>query len=134
MAKDGKFSCSIKSRHIRIKLLWVDNRVKQWKTSAKHCPTEKMLAYFFTKPLQDSKFKLFRRVIMGWYGVLTVWDDSDDKDNLSKNNVDMDDGHIDGNSCHVYCGHTYSNKDAHTWSEVVRTGTIVGRNVYICIA
>ena len=67
-------SCSSKSRHILIKLIWVADRVKQGKITANHFPANKILAYFFTKPLQDSKFKLFRRVIMGWYGVLTVWD------------------------------------------------------------
>ena len=72
MAKNGKMSCSIKSRHIVIKFFWVVNRLKRGKISVKHCPTEKMLAYFFTKPLQGSKLKNFRKVIMGWDDVATL--------------------------------------------------------------
>ena len=32
-----------------------------------------MLADFFTKPLQGKKFIMFRRVIMGWDHVSTLW-------------------------------------------------------------
>ena len=33
--------------------------------SIKYCPTTKILADFFTKPLQGSLFRLFRNVLMG---------------------------------------------------------------------
>jgi hypothetical protein len=33
--------------------------------TVKHCPTEQMLADFFTKPLQGSLFRKFRDVVMG---------------------------------------------------------------------
>ena len=36
MAKNRKMSYSSKSRHIRIKLLWVDHRVKQKNIIVKH--------------------------------------------------------------------------------------------------
>ena len=64
MAKKGKISCSSKSSFTGITFFWVDDKVKQGKTSIKHCPTNKTLAYLFTKALQGSKFKFFRRVIM----------------------------------------------------------------------
>ena len=41
MAKNRKFSCSSKSRHIIIKFFWVVDREKQGKISVKHCPTKK---------------------------------------------------------------------------------------------
>ena len=34
--------------------------------SVEFCPTKLMLADFFTKPLQGSLFKKFRRVVMGY--------------------------------------------------------------------
>ena len=72
MDKNGNISCSIKSRHIVIKFFVLDDMAKQVNISVKHCPTEKMLSYFFTKPLQGSKFKFFRRVIMRWDDVATL--------------------------------------------------------------
>ena len=66
MAKNGKMSCSRKSRHIAIKFFWIHDRVKQGQIEVKHCPTDVMLADFFTKVLQGKRFDIFRRVIMGW--------------------------------------------------------------------
>ena len=83
MAKNGKFSCSSKSRHIGINLFWVYYRVEQGKISVKHCFTNKMLSDLFTKPLQGIKFNLFRRVIMVWGDVAMLWDNSYDKDEVS---------------------------------------------------
>ena len=83
MAKNIKTSCLSNSGHIGIKFLWVANRMKQGKISFKHFPTDKMLEDLFTKSLQGIKFKLFRRVIMGWYDVAALLDDSDNKDKVS---------------------------------------------------
>ena len=83
MAKNGKVSCSINCRDIGIKLLWVYYREKQGKTSIKHCPIDKTFADLFTKHLQGSRFKMFRKVVMGWDDVATLWDDSDDKYKVS---------------------------------------------------
>ena len=66
MAKNGKMSCSRKSRHIAIKFFWIHDRVKQGQIEVKHCPTDVMLADFFTKALQGKRFDIFRIVIMGW--------------------------------------------------------------------
>ena len=37
-----------------------------------YCPTEDMLADFFTKPLQGALFRKFRAVIMGWEHINTL--------------------------------------------------------------
>ena len=101
-------SCSSKSRHIRIKFFWVDNRVKQVIITVKHCMTDNMLAYFLTKTLQGSKFKLFRRVIVGWDDAATLCDESNDRYKVSStskerledtvNNIDVDDGYTDSHA------------------------------------
>ena len=64
---------------------------------------------------------------MGWDDVATLWDDSNDKDNISStskepvedtvNNIDVDDRHPDGHS------------DTRTWYDLFRRGTIRGRNM-----
>ena len=66
MAKNGKLSCSSKSRHIAIKYFWITDRVKQGNLDVRHCSTDIMLTDFFTKPLQGKKFHMFRRGIMVW--------------------------------------------------------------------
>ena len=66
MAKNGRLSCGSRSRHINIKFFWVSDRVKQGRIHVQHCHTDNMLADFFTKPLQGSKFKLLRSFVMGW--------------------------------------------------------------------
>ena len=80
MAKNGKLSCSRKSRHIAIKYFWITDRVKQENLDVRHCWTDIMLADFFTKRLQGKKFHMFRRVIMGWdhVSVLKAYIEKDD--------------------------------------------------------
>ena len=73
MAENGKMSCLSKSRHIAIKFFWITDRVKQGLLHVHHCPTDIMLADFFTQPLQGKKFIMFRRVIMGWDHASTLW-------------------------------------------------------------
>ena len=83
-----------------------------------------MLAYFFTKLLQGSKFNMFIIVIMGWDDVAMLWDDSEINRKESStykefvedtvNIVDVDDGH----------------KDRCTWSDVFRRGMIGGGNAW----
>ena len=41
------------------------DRIKKGEVEVKYCPTEYMLADFFTKPLQGNVFKVFQEVIMG---------------------------------------------------------------------
>lgn len=66
MCENGKRSCSSKSRHISIKYFWVSDRVRQEKIDVRQCPTTKMLADFFTKPLEGGLFHQYRRIIMRW--------------------------------------------------------------------
>ena len=38
---------------------------QKWEAEVKYCPTQKMLADFFTKPLQGAWFKYFKEIVMG---------------------------------------------------------------------
>jgi hypothetical protein len=42
--------------------------------TVRHCPTERMLADFFTKPLQGNLFREFRDIILGYRHTSTLTD------------------------------------------------------------
>ena len=62
---NGRKSCGKRSRHVEICHYLVKDFIDKGTLTLKYCPTELMLADFFTKPLQGSLFKLFRDVILG---------------------------------------------------------------------
>jgi hypothetical protein len=72
MEKNGRNSCTGNSRHIHIRYFFVKDRVDKKELDIVYCPTEEMLADYFTKPLQGRLFTMFREVIMGWKHVNTL--------------------------------------------------------------
>ena len=66
MLKNGRNSCTGKSRHINIRYFFVKDRINKGELRIEHCPSTIMLADFFTKHLQGQLFKRFRDVIMGY--------------------------------------------------------------------
>ena len=64
LEKNGKFSSSKRTRHIEARYFFITDYVKKGKVNIQYCPTEHMVADFFTKPLQGSKFYEFRKIIM----------------------------------------------------------------------
>ena len=65
LEKNGRNSCTGNSRHIDIRYFFVKDRVDKKELQIVYCPTEQMLADYFTKPLNGSLFRLYRGVIMG---------------------------------------------------------------------
>ena len=65
MECNGKMSCSKRSRHMNIRYFYVKDLVDRKEVEVEYCPTERMVADFFTKPLQGTLFIKFRDVIMG---------------------------------------------------------------------
>ena len=65
LLKNGQKSAGQRSRHIDIRYFWITDRLKKENISVKYCPTEIMLADFFTKPLQGRLFKSMRNVVQG---------------------------------------------------------------------
>ena len=65
MEVKGRNSCTGNSRHADIRFFFVHDRVRTGKGDVVYCPTDKMVADFFTKPLQGSIFKKFRASVMG---------------------------------------------------------------------
>jgi hypothetical protein len=66
MEKNGRASAGQKSRHINIRYFFIKDRILDGDMEVVYCPTELMLADFYTKPLQGSLFKKFRSVILGY--------------------------------------------------------------------
>jgi hypothetical protein len=62
---NGRQSAGKQSRHIDIRYFFLKDRLKSENIQIKHCPTELMIADFFTKPLQGTLFTKFRAVILG---------------------------------------------------------------------
>jgi len=52
LERNGRRSCGQASRHINIRYVFVKDRIDNGKLRIEYCPTENMLADFFTKPMQ----------------------------------------------------------------------------------
>ena len=64
LEKNGRASCSKRTRHINIRYFFVTDRIASKEIHVEYCPTEEMVADFFTKPLQGSLFRKFRNWIL----------------------------------------------------------------------
>ena len=64
LEENGRGSSGKRTRHINIRYFFVTDRVKAEEISVKYCPTEMMLADFYTKPLQGKLFRLFRNLFL----------------------------------------------------------------------
>ena len=64
LEKNGRRSSGKQTRHIEIRYYFITDNIRRGRASVIHCPTEDMVADFFTKPLQGSLFRKFRSIIM----------------------------------------------------------------------
>jgi len=62
---NGRKSCGEKSRHIHIRYFFIKDIIQMENIEIRHCKTDKMLADYFTKPLQGALFQKMRDRIMG---------------------------------------------------------------------
>ncbi len=67
LEENGKASSSKRTRHLNIRYFFVTDRVKSNEVSIKYCPTGEMRGDFFTKPLQGSLFRKFRKEVLNIY-------------------------------------------------------------------
>ena len=66
MERNGRMSSTGRSRHINIRYFWVKDLVDNKMVKIEYCPTEHMLADFFTKPLNGYLFQYLRSFVMGY--------------------------------------------------------------------
>jgi hypothetical protein len=84
LEKNGRGSSSKRTRHINIRYFFVADRVAAGEVKIQYCPTEEMLADFFTKPLQGSIFRRFRNFILNIQGDLASPTSQDHRSVLRK--------------------------------------------------
>ena len=72
MLMNGRKSSGQKSKHIDARYFWIKDRLEKEGIDMKYCPTEKMIADFFTKPLQGSLFRMLRDIILGYKHIYTL--------------------------------------------------------------
>ena len=65
LERNGRASCSNKTRHIHIRYFFVNDVLEQEAIELRHCRTDEMIADFYTKPLQGRQFLKLRSLIMG---------------------------------------------------------------------
>ena len=65
LEKNGKALSSKRTKHIKIRYLFITDRVAQGDVSLVWCPTRDMIGEFMTNPLQGALFPKFRDQIMG---------------------------------------------------------------------
>jgi hypothetical protein len=64
LAENGKASSGRRTRHINIRYFFVKDRVASGEVKIEYCPTQEMMADYFTKPLQGGMFTKMRDAIM----------------------------------------------------------------------
>ena len=63
---NGKRSSGKKTKHMNNRYFWIKDRLASEGIEVKYCPTSKMIADFFTKPLQGNLFRKLRDVVLGY--------------------------------------------------------------------
>ena len=71
--KNGRDLCTWNMKHVAIKHFWSTDRIKNGNIEVVYCPTDEMLADYNSKPLQGKAFTTFRRGIMGWDHIGTIY-------------------------------------------------------------
>ena len=64
LEKNGKASSSKRTRHLNIRYFFITDQVSKGNVSIVYCPTDDMIADYFTKPTTGLKFQQLRRIIM----------------------------------------------------------------------
>ena len=76
--KNGKRSSGQKTKHMDNRYFWIKDRLESEGITVDYCPTEKMVADFFTKPLQGGLFRKYRDIILGDKHISTLHDTEED--------------------------------------------------------
>ena len=72
LEKNGRMSSGQRTKHMANRYFWIKDRLASEKIDLQHCPTGKMIADFFTKPLQGSLFRKFRDIVLGYKHVSSL--------------------------------------------------------------
>jgi len=64
LENNGKRSSGKRTKHINVRYFFIKDRIDHGEISVEYCPTDEMIADFFTKPLQGKPFYTFRDIIL----------------------------------------------------------------------
>ena len=64
LQNNGRSSSGKKTRHINIRYYFITDRIANGDVRVEHCPTDRLIADFYTKPLQGHLFRLFHSLIL----------------------------------------------------------------------
>ena len=64
LENNGRATSSNRTKYPNIRYFFITDRIKKGDLHIEYCPTDNMLADFFTKPLQGKKFLQFRKLII----------------------------------------------------------------------
>ena len=64
LKNNGRASSSRRIKHLNIRYFFITDHIKKGELKIEYCPTDDMVADFFTKPLQGKKFLQFRKIII----------------------------------------------------------------------
>ena len=64
LEKNGKLSSSRRTKHLKIRYFFVTDKINDGELTVEYCPSSKMIAAFFTKPLQGKFFLKFHKLVM----------------------------------------------------------------------
>ena len=62
---NGRRSAGKRSRAMNIRYFFITDQIEKGNATVEHCPTDVMVGDFMTKPLQGTKFREFRKDILG---------------------------------------------------------------------
>ena len=65
LQNNGRFSAKKGTRHVAIRYFFISDRIEKKDIWVVYCPTEEMIADYFTKLLQGALFRKFRDLVLG---------------------------------------------------------------------
>ena len=139
MLNNGQASCTSNSKHVAIKFFWCTDRIKNGNIKVKYCPTEKMVADYMSKPLQGSLYKQFRKVIMGWQHISTLYKPPPLIEERVENNKKSEPNLAINNEGHKTCKMTYSQvlkcrENVRDQNEMIRMGFHPSENIQLPVS
>ena len=64
LEKNGKNSCSKRTKHIKVRYFFIQDKIENGKVSIQYCLTERMWSDILTKPLQGQQFRKMKSMVM----------------------------------------------------------------------
>ena len=64
LERNGRLSSSKRTKHINLRYFYITDCIRRKDVNVRFCPTDEMIADFFTKPLQGQAFYRLRDIIM----------------------------------------------------------------------